>query len=71
MKKCEYIIDKGVAYVPRPTSVGAGQARHVWLKKKLGIEVHIASPPVWQALREKFEVHVIEEKEQNEQEEAH
>tara|TARA_R110000744_G_scaffold177914_1_gene296894 strand:- start:522 stop:752 length:231 start_codon:yes stop_codon:yes gene_type:complete len=62
MKKCKYIInDLGVAYVPRPTSVAAGQARHIWLKRKLGTEVHIASPPVWKTLCEKFEVHVLEE----------
>ena len=62
MKKCEYIIDdSGVAYVPRPTSVGAGQARHLWLKKHLGIETRIASPSMWKALSEKYEIHKTEE----------
>ena len=60
MKKCEYIIDdSGVAYVPRPTSVGAGQARHLWLKKHLGVETRIASPSMWKALCKKYQVRKI------------
>jgi hypothetical protein len=62
MKKCKYIIDdSGVAYVPRPTSVAAGQARHLWLKKHLGIEIHIASPSMWKVLCEKYEIREIQE----------
>jgi len=63
MKKCEYIIDDlGVAYVPRPTSVGAGQARYLWLKKHLGIETHIVSPSMWKMLCEKYVIRELKDK---------
>ena len=62
MKKCKYIInDLGVAYVPRPTSVFGGHARHIWLRQQLDADVHIASPSMWKMLCETYEVQEIEE----------
>ena len=43
-------------YVPRPSSVFAGQARDIWVSKCLGVECRIASPEYWNELAHKFPV---------------
>lgn len=43
-------------YVPRPTSVNAGHSRHIWMKRCLGKEIHIASSDYWNELAHKHGV---------------
>jgi hypothetical protein len=45
--------DDGRLFLPRPTSVFAGQARHIWFKKLTGACPSIASPDYWNLLLEK------------------
>lgn len=37
----------GELHVQRPTSVNAGHARYLWIKRALGRETHIVSPELW------------------------
>lgn len=55
MKTCKFIeSDKGEIFVPRPTSVGAGMSRSIWLKSFFGKKTVIASPTYWQDLISKY-----------------
>lgn len=58
-------IDLGGHYtLPRPTSVGAGQARHLWFARWAnGQKISIASLEVWQREAEQFGVLVLREHE--------
>ena len=58
-------IDLGGHYtLPRPTSVGAGQARHLWFQRwAAGQRVSIASPEVWQREADQFGGLVLREHE--------
>ena len=56
MKACKFILNEaGHVFVPRPTSVFSGMARHRWLKTHFGREVvcTIASPNAWDKLVER------------------
>lgn len=76
MKKTEFIEGDDVVYLPRPTSVNAGQARSIWVKKCLNKPSHIASPEYWNLLAKFHPVKIlveskdgfviIDEKDQNE-----
>jgi len=46
--------DDGTIYVPRPTSVFAGWARHIWMTEYFKRKVFIASPPLWETLCEQY-----------------
>tara|TARA_Y100000310_G_C20160557_1_gene568964 strand:- start:88 stop:345 length:258 start_codon:yes stop_codon:yes gene_type:complete len=45
--------DDGRLFLPRPTSVFTGQARHIWFEKLTGACPSIASPDYWNLLLEK------------------
>ena len=58
-------IDRGGRYsLPRPSSVGAGMARHRWFAQWAGeTPFDIASPTVWQQEADRFGVLVLREHE--------
>jgi hypothetical protein len=63
MKSTLIIEYDNVIYVPRPTSVSAGQARSVWLKGCLRREPHIAHPDMWEWLKERASEKILVETE--------
>ena len=50
MKSTQFIEGDDVVYLPRPTSVNAGQARSIWVKRCLNKASHITSPEYWDLL---------------------
>lgn len=65
MKETIFLYDGEKVIVPRPTSVGAGYSRYIWLKDIMKKESVIASPEVWDFLTEvkNMKVHRVFEKE--------
>ena len=45
-----FIESNGSIYLPRPTSVGSGQARHLWFTRLMSIQPTIAHPDYWAEL---------------------
>jgi hypothetical protein len=50
MKSTQFIESEEIIYLPRPTSVNAGQARSIWVKECLNKDSYIASPEYWDLL---------------------
>ena len=50
-------------YLPRPTSVNAGQARSIWVKRCLNKASHITSPEYWDLLAKFHPVKTLVENE--------
>ena len=76
MKQTLFIEVGDKLYVPRPTSVNAGMARSMWIKKLLKKEDTIVSPELWKKLAETNKIQrlvengdsfLIEETQQEEQ----
>jgi len=62
VRSCPFIFDGSVFHLPRPTSVGAGMARHQWFKRSgYAGTVIIASPDKWKELERKHPVSVLYE----------
>lgn len=51
----------GICHFPRPTSVGAGQARSIWAKRLTGMESAICHPDYWDSLAKTHPVQVLTE----------
>lgn len=51
MKETLFIQKENFFAVPKPDSANFGRARYEWLKKRLGIESHIASPESWNDMK--------------------
>jgi len=62
-RKCstEFIEFNGIIYLPRPTSVGAGQARHLWFARLIHKQPGIAHPDYWAELAEKNTIKTLVE----------
>ena len=55
-RKTEFIETEECVFLPRPTSVFGGMARHKWFKRLTGKSPHIASPDLWSKLCCKHDV---------------
>lgn len=51
MKETLFVEENNNIYVPRPTSVAAGQSRSIWILKTLNKKSSIVSPDLWEHLK--------------------
>lgn len=58
-RKTEFIETEECVFLPRPTSVFGGMARHKWFEKLTGKSPHIASPDLWSKLVLENEVRLL------------
>lgn len=65
MKETLFIEFENDIFVPRPTSVNAGLARSIWMKKFfLNRNVIIAAPSTWEYLKKNGKVQKLVEREE-------
>jgi hypothetical protein len=63
MKTTDFIEFENVIYLPRPSSVNAGQSKQLWVQTCLNREPHIAHPDMWEWLLERAKVKTLVENE--------
>ena len=56
-----FIESSGSMYLPRPTSVGSGQARHLWFTRLTSKQPIIAHPDYWVELAQNNEIKTLVE----------